>query len=141
MSDATPEPSALDDALRRLETLTFIDTGRARAELAALRAEHAQHIRLAGEALGTDDSLRSTACVTVLVSAYERQRAELAALREDRERLEWILGRFAQDRAVYVDPTEARTYRCVVENLDQIEVFGEGSTVRAAIDAARRKTP
>jgi hypothetical protein len=42
------------------------------AELAALRAQIGEAVRIAGEAIGTDPSLRSVACVQVLADRAER---------------------------------------------------------------------
>lgn len=54
----------------------------AESALAALRDENATMINAAGCALGTDEALRSSACVDVLARQAEALRGELAALRE-----------------------------------------------------------
>jgi hypothetical protein len=50
----------------------------------ALENDNKYMINLAGEAIGTDPSLRSSACVKVLVDHIETVRNELAHLRENR---------------------------------------------------------
>jgi hypothetical protein len=61
---------------------TFEKLAEEHAALAALRDENATMINAAGCALGTDEALRSAACVEVLARQTEALRGELIALRQ-----------------------------------------------------------
>jgi hypothetical protein len=63
-------------------------------ELRELRSENKAMIDLAGEAIGTDPSLRSSVCVEVLTNHVETLRKELRELREQDERTKKFMDAF-----------------------------------------------
>ena len=87
-------------------------------ELAALRAKLAEAIRIAGEAIGTDPSLRSVACVQVLADRAERLSQQVEELTRERDSLRKY-GDMALENQVRVEQAEVKLDREMNEQYNQ----------------------